>query len=471
MAKSPKAAEAAQALFCAVVDYEGKIIKPIPQNYRSFMNDYGSTVKKVGRKVIIPGVTDKAIETLLIKDEEWYKSSVNIANKLFEETEKIAKKTHQRIKPKGISLFYLRDDDKVMGSLSGLYTYTNNNVKEKNSRLSSSGGKRDLTFNNLNKWSPADIYLASSRGKMILKTLDSGGTLTIPFKIGKTRIYSRDSFVSFGVLNAVLKTLMDSGDLLPLSLKKAPDGSRTIIKTINFLQGDVGKALSEQEIGYHGFLYSKKNDIFNSKDIYIKFTNKEGILLQFRDKAGTSGGTNIKFSYQGIITGGKTALDGGLAGASIGDTLGQVSAPAGNFFKESNQATIQSQSFDIAKEMETDIEKATNNTICNELFDFIVKYRGKNYTNRFENKLDLFSQLYNDKRFNIGVKGITTPILAARARAQFIYSKYLGGKMIEFLETTTERKADQMVTNMILYAGSRTISSSPHFKASDISSF
>ena len=84
MAKSPKAAEAAQALFCAVVDYEGKIIKPIPQNYRSFMNDYGSTVKKVGRKVIIPGVTDKAIETLLIKDEEWYKSSVNIANKLFD---------------------------------------------------------------------------------------------------------------------------------------------------------------------------------------------------------------------------------------------------------------------------------------------------------------------------------------------------------------------------------------------------
>ena len=115
--------------------------------------------------------------------------------------------------------------------------------------------------------------------------------------------------------------------------------------------------------------------------------------------------------------------------------------------------------------------KATNNSICNDLFRFIVKYKGKNYNNTFEDKLDLFRQLYNDKRFNIGAKSITTPLLAARARAQFIYSKYLGGKMIEFLETTTERKANQMVTNMILYAGSRTISSSPHFKASDISSF
>ena len=101
MAKSPKAAEAAQALFCAVVDYEGKVIKPIPQNYRSFMNQYKGTLKKVGRKVITPGVTNKTIDDLLIKDEDWYKSSVNIANKLFEETKKIAKKNSSKNKTQG----------------------------------------------------------------------------------------------------------------------------------------------------------------------------------------------------------------------------------------------------------------------------------------------------------------------------------------------------------------------------------
>ena len=471
MAKSPKAAEAAQALFCAVVDYEGKIIKPIPQNFLSFKKKYDSTIKKVRRKVVTPGVTSQSIEDLLIKDEEWYKSSVNIANKLLEETKKLAKKTYNKIKPKGIDLFYVRDDKNVFNNISGLFTYTNNEVKQKNSNISSDGGKKDLTFNNLNKWSPADIYLASKYGQRVLKEFNSGRALTTPFKIGKTSIYSRDSFVSFGVLNAVMSTLIDSGDLLPLSLKKAPDGSKTIIKTINYIKGDVNKALSDQEIGYHGFLYSKKNDIFNSKDMYIKFTNREGILLQFRDKAGTEGGTNIKFSYQGIITGGKKALDGGLAGASISDTLGQVNPEAGRFFKETNQSKIQSKSFDIAQRMENDIKGAINNSICDDLFDFIIKYKGNKYTNSFKDKLDLFTQLYNDKRFNIGAKGITTDILAARARAQFIYSKYLGGKMIEFLEKTTEKKADMMVTNMILYAGSRTISSSPHFKASDTSSF
>ena len=40
MADSPKEAEAAQALFCAVVDYEGKKIHPKPRNYRAFARTY-----------------------------------------------------------------------------------------------------------------------------------------------------------------------------------------------------------------------------------------------------------------------------------------------------------------------------------------------------------------------------------------------------------------------------------------------
>ena len=60
--------------------------------------------------------------------------------------------------------------------------------------------------------------------------------------------------------------------------------------------------------------------------------------------------------------------------------------------------------------------------------------------------------------------------LKVRARAQFIFGKYLGGSMIEIFEKN-KTKANEMVTNMILYAGSRAKSSSPHWKASDISSF
>ena len=44
MADSPKEAEAAQALFCAVVDYEGKKIHPKLRNYSAFVRTYERTI-------------------------------------------------------------------------------------------------------------------------------------------------------------------------------------------------------------------------------------------------------------------------------------------------------------------------------------------------------------------------------------------------------------------------------------------
>ncbi len=476
MADSPKEAEAAQALFCAVVDYEGRKINPIPRNYRAFATTYNRTIQRVRRKVVTPGVSIEDIGRFLREDEDWYNSSVNIANNLLDKTQEIAKNTYNKIKPKGIDLFYVRDDRNTFNSISKLFTYTNNRVKERNRTIDDGEREVDLTFNNLNKWSPADIYLSSKYAQRILSELTSGTDrtprpLTKPIELGQTTIYSRSCFVSFGVLNRLLKTLMENGDLLPLSLKKSPNGQRTIIKTINFIDGDVARALAEQEIGYHGYLYSKSNDIFKAKDIYIRFTNRPRIMMQFRDKASSGGGENPKWSWQGIITGGTQALDGGLGGGSIGDVLGTIEPVAGRFFSLRNIERVQLDAWDIARDMDVNIEQAIDNPICDELYNFMVRYRGNNYSNVFSDKLDLFQQLYDNPNFNIGARGITSEGYAARARSQFIYSKYLGGKMIELFEDVTERKANDMVTSMVLYAGSRTNRSSPHWKAADISSF
>jgi hypothetical protein len=262
---------------------------------------------------------------------------------------------------------------------------------------------------------------------------------------------------------------MENGDLLPLSLKKSPNGQRTIIKTINFIDGDVARALAEQEIGYHGYLYSKTTDIFGSKDIYIKFTNRPKIMMQFRDKLSGGGAENPKWSWQGIITGGTQALDGGLGGGSIGDVLGTISPVAGRFFSFRNIQKVQLDAWDIARDMDEDIEQAIDNPICDELYNFIVKYRGNNFTNVFSDKLDLFQKLYDHRNFSLEKN--TSRAHCARARSQFIYSKYLGGRMIQLFEGVTEKKSNDMVTSMVLYAGSRTNRSSPHWKASDISSF
>ena len=61
-------------------------------------------------------------------------------------------------------------------------------------------------------------------------------------------------------------------------------------------------------------------------------------------------------------------------------------------------------------------------------------------------------------------------LLVERARAQFLFGKFLGGRLIEAFEKKSTNDANEMAINLFLYAGSRTTSSSPHIKASDLSS-
>ena len=472
MADSPKEAEAAQALFCAVVDYEGKEIDPIPENYAAFKEKYETTMNMVSTKVKTPGIGLSQIEKLLSDESnKWYDSSVNIANELFAEASRISKKTHNRIKPKGISLFYVRGDDAVMGSIDKLWKHTNNQVKKRNA----AERKNDLTFNNLNKWSPADIYLASTKGRMVLKQLSSGRNLTSPIQIGKSKISSRSSLVSFGVLNAVMKQLMNNGDLLPLSLKKAPNKDGVIIKTINFISGDVEKALKKNDVKYHGYIFSQTKDVFNSKDVYIKITDRH--KLQFRDKGQTGGGLSPKFSYQMVITGGKEALDGSLGGGSIGDVISQTDAQLGRHFSMASQKNIISSANKISKDMFHDMEvdgeldKSIKNTICDKVYEYAKKFT----TLSFKSKHEFYTELYNHPQYGREgtktKKGVQNAILTQRAIAQFLFGKFMGGRLIEGLVKMSAAKRNQTTINFVLYAGSRTKDSSPHVKASDTSSF
>ena len=480
MADSPKEAEAAQALFCAVVDYEGKKIDSdkVP-NYEAFKKVYEKTIQRVRRKVIHPGITESNISKLLNKHQNgWYHSSVNIANKLFDDVKKISTKTHQRIKPKGIDLFYVRDDDNVMGSITTIFKHVNNMVKKRNKK----DNINDLTFNNLNKWTPADIYLASKNGQRTLKQLASGRPLSRPIKVGKTPIVSLNSFVSFGVFNAVMKELMEEGDLLPLSLKKAPKKGEVIIKTINFKTGDVAKALEKNNVGYHGYIFAQTQDIFNSKDVYLKITSQH--KLQFRDKGGTGGGIKPTHSYQCIITGGQAALDGSLGGGSIGDVIYQTSTQLGRQFSLSSQRNIIADSNRISEEMRNEMEHKgeLKSSISNEICNKVYKY-SKDFTNlKFGTQAEFYTKLYNHDNYGLSGTGVYTgkepnivrvenEILRKRARAQFLFGKYMGGRLIEGLLKMTEAKRNETTLNLMLYAGSRTSQSSPHAKASDMSSF
>ena len=482
MADSPKLSESSQALFCAVVDYLGKPIngRNRPANYPAFKKEYGAIVNRVKNKVKTGSISVSSIERYLTENKDWYESSINIANELFNATKKIAKKTYNRIKPVGISLFYIRGDKgtrDIMSDIALIWKYTNTAVKKRN-RLE---GINDLTFNDINKWSPADIYLASQRGRMMMRQLASGKVMSRGVKIGKTKIDSLTSMTSFSVLNAMMKQMMEDGDILPLSLKKAPRQDSVVIKTINFMENDVANALKKNDIRYHGYIFSQTKDVFNSKDVYIKITSGP-FKLQFRDKGGTGGGRKPTFSYQCIISGGKQALDGSLAGDSIGNVIFQTNQSLGRQFSSASQSRIIDSAFKIAKNMQKEIDvdgilsNSIQNTICRKVYEYAKKYSGV----AIGSLESFYEELVNHPQFSregtsIMVKEdggrvrLESELLVERARAQFLFGKFMGGRLIEGMERS-KKDANEIAINLLLYAGSRTSQSSPHVKASDISS-
>ena len=76
MADSPKEAEAAQALFCAIVDLKGTPFPPTIPNYIVFKQNYRREINTVRRKVVTPGVTESGIEQLLLRDNDCSNANV-----------------------------------------------------------------------------------------------------------------------------------------------------------------------------------------------------------------------------------------------------------------------------------------------------------------------------------------------------------------------------------------------------------
>ena len=195
-------AESAEASFCAIADYMGKDktnkefdLKKYP-TYEDFWNQLSWTVyNKAAERIKTPGVSTKEIDDFLKSHEGWYKSSVLVAKKLVNDIHEIDPDLD--IAAKGFqSLFYFRGDDGVMGNIEKLFKIANKKVPVL---------KGQITFGNVNKWSPADIYLASRTAQGDIKKAVRGA------KVGEFTFYN---------LNTLVSNLIDSGDLLPLSLKK-----------------------------------------------------------------------------------------------------------------------------------------------------------------------------------------------------------------------------------------------------------
>ena len=219
MATETEKFESAQALFCAIADKVGssnidKVLNiETYKTYSDFVLGNQQFIDAVfnGNSLDVD-VSRKEIEQFLLKQKSWYISSVKIAKKLLKDLAKEVDKDFKDITKAGFQRNYLRGDKSVVQKITELYNLANNNTKYNQEVM------KIPKFGDINKWSPADIYYASNKVKN-----------DITPHLGKAQ---KDKTYSFDKLNLFISKKIDSGDLLPLSLKKAT--TSVVIKKVNF---------------------------------------------------------------------------------------------------------------------------------------------------------------------------------------------------------------------------------------------
>jgi|TARA_B110000211_G_C13997369_1_gene516830 hypothetical protein len=264
MADKTALAESSQALFCAIADYIGSAktnrlfdTEKYP-DYVEFRKALGAGAYKTAlKRVITPGVGPTLIDKFLNENNDWYKSSVLIGKKLLNSITEID--SDYKIKAPGFQkLFYFRGDQEVMGNIEGLFKIANK-----------SPVKGQAKFGNVNKWSPADIYLASEKAKKIIK---------------KTLSTAKPGMFSFVELNIMTSDMIDTGDLLPLSLKKTTKD--VILQKVNFDKKEEIKMLKKISISpkrvtdwkpYKKVKYGQKAE---TRDMRVFLNNKGEIKFR-----------------------------------------------------------------------------------------------------------------------------------------------------------------------------------------------
>jgi hypothetical protein len=460
MADSPKEGEAAQALFCAIADNQGKKLALLP-NYKDFKTYYQKDIDAVKSRVKVD-INLTTLESWLDKNEEWYKSSVAIANKLLDDLGKLAAITYGKIKPKGIDLFYVRGDEEVFGSMQVLFASTKKAVKRENPSA--------IIFDNINKWTPADIYFASDYARNLLSSITKGRD--VKFDIGKVKLINLHYFRNFNLLNEFLRKLIESGDLLPLSLKKAPNEVK--IKRINFLETDYAKAMENVYYRELKLASDKAKSIFESIDFRVYFSKSSSHNLQFRDKVGPN---HMNYNFTVTITGGAEAFDGSIGGGNIGQVISEVDNDLGkNFTKENIESKGKKFIELVGKLMIHTSVTPADQKLLSQIFDYCKKYSSNLMRSYPQSSLGV-DQFYTDlgiylNSLNMKIDGKVVKYnenQKTKTGANILLAKYFGGLLAEYLESSQLK--NEVVVAIVAAASSQSKSSAPYIKASDPSAF
>ena len=220
-----KMVETAQCVYCAAKWSSG---------HYSVMD-----LKRASSSVNVDGDLETVYNEL---PEDWVQSCIQSAEILYKEF-------------RGKSYTFHRGSDWV------------NKLENHFKQLNRAGGSE---FKNLNKWSPADIYMVSSVGEKV--------------DVTKTR--------NLIELNNLLQEMIRSKDIVGVSLKKVGKSAK-----LSYLNTE-----EMTEYGYESYTLGKRG-FFSSKDIYITFNDG---TIQYRTFPTWQGEIKGKTANQGKVSGGPT---------------------------------------------------------------------------------------------------------------------------------------------------------------------
>ena len=317
MADKTSLAESSQALFCALADYvllsKGNIDEIFDKDQYGSYDIFEEFWKKLYPKKTIESIFRDHVDTanisfseisnFLTENKDWFISSLLIAKKLVKDIDKVITNFKGIKRPKTTEIWFVRGDKPVMKNIESLFKIANETRKKINSITGIK--KREIIFGDINKWSPADIYFSSDYArKKIEKTVkDNSG------KDGKG--------YSFTDLNILISDLIESGNLLPLSLKKST-------KEVNLYKVNFDRPQELKEIKKFSFYGTSewkpyKIDSPQTRGVEIYITQDKKVRIPIRHDPSSNA-----FKAELTISGGEARGGSVSQPESIRDLLGVI---------------------------------------------------------------------------------------------------------------------------------------------------
>jgi hypothetical protein len=287
-------AESAQAIFCSLADILGSTEsnKTLDiKKYKTFESFLAVSNNKKLLEKAIDGVNVDAeikdiFEFLSNTKNGWYVSSVIIAKSLVQNLKDVDR--DYNIAKKERDYFYLRGKVGVMKDIGELWSIA---TKSEPTKIAQKKIPEFIGFKDINKWNPADIYLANKVGER-----DISQELQEAKKDVKT--------YSFDFLNEKIKILMDKGALLPLSLKKTrtsaklvkvnfvPASKDEVLKTVKFTSTTDWKPYvplgKTPELSFDALRAGKGKTVTRDIRIMLTAEGKQGEIKVRHDPSGNS---------------------------------------------------------------------------------------------------------------------------------------------------------------------------------------